>query len=174
MPKKQAVTFENVRKESTNKILSAFGGMVAGKAASHFLDKAITSEPVQGLVGIELSENISKYAKPLIITTAGAIGAFTSKNENLKFASIGFGAMGIGDLSNVIFGKDYLAGLSGANGFGNNEDFQIIDLETMQTIPPAPALNLPVLAGDTAMTNSDSYQEQSEDVEYADYELDAA
>jgi hypothetical protein len=174
MSKTKEVTFENVRKASGDKLLYAFGGMVAGKAASHLLDKAITSQPVQGLLGIEMSQNVSKYAKPIIITTAGAIGAFKSKNENMKFASIGFGAMGIGDLSNVILGKDYLSGIDGINGFGNNDDFEIIDLENSHAIPAAPALNLPVLTGDTGMTNSESYQEYAENVEYADFELEDA
>jgi len=157
-----------------DKMLAAFGGMVAGKTLSHFLDKAITSQPVQGLVGVELSENLSKYVKPIAVTGTGMVTFAVSKNQLLKYAGIGCAGIGVSELANVMLGKDYLAGLSGTNGFGNNDDFQIIDLETGQNIPPAPALELPVLTGDTAMTNSESYQEQTEDVEYADFELDAA
>lgn len=174
MSKTKEITFENVRKASGDKLLYAFGGMVAGKTTLHFLDKTIKSEPVQGLLGIEMSENISKYAKPLIVTTAGAIGAYTFKNQNMKFASIGFGAMGVGDLANVVLGKDYLSGLDGVVGFGNtDDDFEIIDLEN-RYIPPAPSLDLPALTGDAQMTNSDSYQEYAENVEYSDFELEDA
>ena len=157
-----------------DKMLAAFGGMVAGKTLSHFLDKAVTSQPVQGLVGVELSENLSKYVKPIAVTGVGMVTFSVAKNQHLKYAGIGCAGIGVGELANVILGKDYLAGLNGVNGFGNNDDFQIIDLESMQTIPPAPALELPILSGDRNLENPENYQEVYTDSEFSDYELEAA
>ncbi|MCF6183102.1 MAG: hypothetical protein L3J56_00505 [Bacteroidales bacterium] len=170
---KKSVTAKKVL-GNYDKMLAAFGGMVAGKTLSHFLDKAITSQPVQGLVGVELSENLSKYVKPIAVTGAGMVTFAVSKNQLLKYAGIGCAGIGVSELTNVMLGKDYLAGLSGANGFGNNDDFQIIDLETMQTIPPAPSLELPILSGDTDLKNSENYQEVYTDPDFSDNELEAA
>ncbi len=157
-----------------DKMLAAFGGMVAGKTLSHFLDKAITSQPVQGLVGVELSENLSKYVKPLAVTGVGMVTFSVAKKPLIKYAGIGCAGIGVSELANVILGKDYLAGLNGVNGFGNNDDFQIIDLETMQNIPPAPALELPILSGDQDVENPENYQEVYTDSEFTDNELEAA
>ncbi len=167
---KKDVTISKVTKQSGKPIMYAFGGMVLGKAASHFLDKVLTSQPVQGLVGVEMSENVSKYVKPLVITTAGAIGYVVLKDKNMKFASIGFASMGIADLSNVVLGKDYLAGLNG--NFGN-QDFEIIDINTGLPVPPAAQLNLPQLTGAApfgAETPADNYQEVYDKSEFTEYE----
>lgn len=177
---KKEVTISKVTKQSGKPILYAFGGMILGKAASHFLDKVLTSQPVQGLVGVEMSENVSKYVKPLVVTTAGAIGYVTLKDKNMKFASIGFASMGVADLSNVVFGKDYLSGLSGGDNFGN-QDFEIIDAGL--PVPPAAELNLPALTGAAsfgAEVPTDDYQENAQeeydnaDIPVYDNELEAA
>lgn len=179
---KNTVTVKKVIK-NYDKVLAAFGGMAAGKLLSHFLDKAITSAPVQGLVGVELSENMSKYVKPLVVTGVGLTAFAMSKNQHVKYAGIGCSAIGAGDLVNVITGKDYLAGINGAGGFGqpdNADDFQIIDLDTMQPIPPAPALDLPILTGSEGIgTDNEPYDEYEEPYEEKDFyvmddELEAA
>jgi len=178
--KTNQITVQKVAK-NYDKVLSAFGGMVGGKALSHFLDKAITSAPVQGLVGIELSEDLSKYVKPLVVTGTGLTLFAASKNPHLKYAGIGVASMGLSDLANVITGKDYLAGLQGV-GFGDQDDYDMIDINTGQTIAPAPELDLPDLTGQqtigsdgSVVLDVDDYEEVPDD-EYDEYneELDVA
>lgn len=143
--KKSTITVQKVA-GNYDKGLAVFGGMAGGKILSHFLDKAITSPSVKGLLGIELAENVSKYVKPIIVTGTGLTAFAISKNQHLKYAGIGCAGIGMSDLVSVATGKDYLAGLDGAYGFGN-QDFEIIDINSGEAIPPAPALDLPELMG---------------------------
>ena len=144
--KKNPVTVKKVI-GNYDKVLVAFGGMAAGKLLSHFLDKAITSQPVQGLLGVSLSENLSKYLKPLIVTGTGLVAFQMSKNQLLKYAGIGCAAVGVSDIINVITGKNYLAGITGPKGFGENSQIKLIDISNGREIEPAPALELPDLTG---------------------------
>jgi hypothetical protein len=167
------VTVNKVVKNS-DKALAVFGGMAAGKLLSHFLDKAITSSPVQGLIGIEISQNLSKYVKPLIVTGTGMTTFVMSKNQHIKYAGIGAAGIGMSELVNAVTGKDALAGMNGFNGLGS-DNVEIIDLDTGMAIPPAPALNLPELSGrigSDMILDEEDYSEEESD--YADMELDAA
>jgi hypothetical protein len=150
-----------------DKVLAAFGGMAAGKLLSHFLDKAITSQPVQGLLGVSLSENLNKYLKPLLVTGTGLVTFQMSKNQYLKYAGIGCAAVGVSDVINVVTGKNYLAGITNAKGFGNPE-VKLIDLETGQAIPPAPSLELPELKG-YGMGAEEPVDEYIEPISQEDY-----
>ena len=143
--KKNSITVQKVAK-NYDKGLAVFGGMAAGKVLSHFLNKAITSPSVKGLLGIELAENVSKFAKPLIVTGTGLTAFAMAKNQHVKYAGIGCAGIGMSDLVSVATGKNYLEGLNGAYGFGN-QDFEIIDINSQQAIAPAPSLDLPELMG---------------------------
>lgn len=170
---KKKVTFQKVA-GNYDKMFAAFGGMVAGKALSHFLDKAITSPSVQGLVGVEMSENVSKYVKPLVVTGVGMTTYAVSKNQHLKMAGIGCAGIGVSELANAALGKDYLAGISGLGT--QDDDFEIIDINSGMPIPPATTFELPELSGGAmgAETPLNEYQEATE-VEYEPVEeLEAA
>ena len=171
---KKNISVQKVAK-NYDKGLAVFGGMAAGKLGLHFLDKAITSPPVQGLLGIEITENLSKYAKPLIITGAGLTTFAMSKNPHLKYAGIGCAGIGMSDLVNALTGKDYLAGLDGVRGFGNQNDFDIIDINSGQAIAQAPALNLPILSGDEdVIISSQNYKEGQNEADFIEYPLEDA
>ena len=178
--KKNTVSVKKVVK-NYDKMFAAFGGMAGGKLLSHFLDKAITSAPVQGLFGVELSEKVSKFVKPLIVMGVGLTTFSMSKNQHVRYAGVGCSAIGAGDLVNTITGKDYLSGIEEVYGFGQSEgdddDFQIIDMETMEPIPPAPALDLPELEGNmgTEEPYNEDYAEPCDEEDfYVINELEAA
>jgi len=134
---------DKIKKVAGNydKAFSVLGGMIVGKGLEKLLDKTITSPTVQGLVGVELSKDLSKYVKPLIVTGTGLAVFTMSTNEHLKYAGIGMSGIGLSEIANVVTGKDYLA------GFGENGDYQYVDIQTGRTIPPAPQLELPELTG---------------------------
>lgn len=146
-------------------VAATFGGLVIGKGLGKVLDKFITSNTVKGLVGIEVSENIAKWSKPLIITGVGA-GAvvYGGKKGNLIIQNLGLGigAIGISEIGTIITGKNALAGfedlidsyddnqIAGYKSLGQkdfNSEYQVIDMATGRQLPASPGLNLPVLNG---------------------------
>jgi hypothetical protein len=121
--------FLDIKKMKTTapKVLAAFGGMVAGRAASGLLDKVIETQTVSGfLEGIRMKENVARYVKPAVITAVG-LGLYAhgekSKNEIIKYGAIGFSAYGASQLLTAVTGKGYFSGLLGETG----NDFRIID-----------------------------------------------
>jgi len=167
MANEKKVTFQKVA-GNYDKMFAAFGGMVVGKALSHFLDKAVTSPPVQGLLGVEMSENLSKYVKPLVVAGVGMTTYAVSKNQHLKMAGIGCAGIGVSELANAALGKDYLAGIA---GLGTQDDFEIIDINSGMPIPPATSFELPELKGTMgAEAPLNDYQEAFNDAEVVSYE----
>ncbi len=174
--KTNPVTVDKVVKNS-GKALAVFGGMATGKILSHFLDKAITSQPVQGLIGIDISQDLAKYVKPLVITGTGLSVFVMSKNQYVRYGGIGAAGIGMSELVNALTGKDALAGMNGFRGLPG-DDFEIIDTETGLAIPPAPALNLPELTGrigsDMIVDANDYSENTNYDEDYSEMELDAS
>jgi len=167
--KKTNITVQKVAK-NYDKGLAVFGGLAIGKMMSHFLDKAITSPSVSGLLGIEVSQNLKKYVKPLIVTGTGLTAFAVAKNSHIKYAGIGCAGIGVNDLVNTVTGKDYLAGIEGGDTFENQDNFEMIDIESGERIPPAPMLELPDLDGLASDVADDDYEEQYAEEVINDYD----
>lgn len=161
-------------------VAATFGGLVVGKAISRGLDKVVKSKTVEGLVGIEVAENVAKWGKPLVVTAVGAgTVVFGSKrgNDIVKFAGLGIGAIGLSEIGTIVTGKNALAGIdevmgdydniAGYNTLAEAPEYEVIDMATGEAIPSYPELALPELSG-----QGSGYEQVSFETPVSEAEID--
>lgn len=88
------------------------GGFVIGLGAGKLLDAGLNTQPVQGLVGLDVATVVKKYGTPMVLMGIGLAGYHFTTNNLIKYVAAGVGAAGFIRIINTLMGKNYLAGLA--------------------------------------------------------------
>ena len=110
-------------KQDFPKAAAVVGGVIIGRFINGQLDKIILSKGVGEFAGIEMQQNLVKFAKPALVTVAGLAGmGYGKKNHNDIIFHVGLGitAYGASGVLSAITNKSYL------QGFGA-DDYTITD-----------------------------------------------
>jgi hypothetical protein len=155
------------RKKKSNAIVTELlnlgmitGGVVVGSMAGKAIDKVLKVDAT--LPGFQAK----KLAKPALQLGAGIVGAWKSKNENIKRFAAGVGASGVISAVSVATNKNLLAGLPalGTAGLARSVYEEGAALSVGRYTPDLPQLN----AGDASL----DYSGQSTQNEFVDADFE--
>ena len=123
------ITINSVVESLKAPMAIGFGAATGMHLQKKYISKLFNNETMKGLLGADNSDNVSKFATPIITALGGVLIAANVEEKTLKNIAIGIAASGgVKMTDNLIFKNQLLQGILG------NTDVEQAVLEAKQDI----------------------------------------